>query len=353
MNFVGGVKSLHTFAICLYGPIYNENSLQKLSNDARLQINHAKEDIDRGHKDIDRKIAALLLKKQKIEGDKEVLEKKGNTLSKSISIKRDEICKAISDIKSAEHDVCMYVNKKEKAEIKTMVTALLTVAAGTITGLVGLVLTVLTAGIAAPAAVTGTSLAFYGAGFVATKVNNGTLEDARKSLREKTYALDECLKVLNIANTKMTDTMSKLRENKSMSERLQVEYDKLLLDSKVTTKLKVCVTECHLFMNITLGRLEVLSESSKKDFFRNNIKKITDEVINQLSTVSTVKGFSSAIRQIEEMAGEMQFLSTLINIERNNDIEISVSKRCCCLFYCCLCIPFSFVHCLFCGCRNL
>lgn len=352
IKFIGGVKSLHDFAVCLYGPVWNETILQELSENARLQIDRAKKDIDKDRKAIEKAIVCLLEERQSIEKYIDELIAKKNALYDIIKSKEEEIRKATYEIQSAERDIQVYMKKAKKGKTNTIISAVATIAVGTVGGIVGAVLIFFTAGIAAPLAVTTVTAAVSGASLIATGINQKNLNDVRESIREKKYVLKERLTDLTIEEKNMTDTKSKLIHNKSISKKLHVEHEKLLVDSKVTTKLSDCVTRCQNCINITLGRLEILSEKSKKEIFITNIKMIMEEVIQQLLSASNKQGVSSFIRPVEVMAIEIEFLRTLINIERNNEIEMSASKRCCCLFHCCICAPFSLVRCIFFGSRN-
>lgn len=357
IKFVGGVKSLYDFVICLHEPVFNRNKLQTLSDNARKQISLAEKNIRNGEIKIKNEIYRLVEQKQKIGNDMEDTNNQIISLLQTIRIKGDEIKRANNDIQSAERAVDLHEKKKKKAKTKATVAKVFSGAVAVVGGVATVGVTVLTAGLAAPAAATGVFAAVSGVSAIATGVTHSNLNDAKKALQEKTCILQELQKDLNVAEKKFKDAEIELQRKKERLRNIELQHNTNLDDCKVITKLKSCVSRCHDYINITLGGVEILFESKKVERCRTNLKIIMKEVINHLSGVSSIEALSKFTQQVEKMAIEMsslcnQQLYHLIQIDCNIEEEMSCSKRSCCVFNSCIGLSLSLMRCFFCGFRN-
>ncbi|CAG2194430.1 unnamed protein product [Mytilus edulis] len=336
IQFVGGIKSLYDFVICLHEPHFDRHKLQNLSDNARKQISIAAQDIANGEVVIKEEIDRLVLKKQKIEREMVDTNSTIISLTQMIRIIEDEIGRANNEIQSVKKGVKLHEENEKKAKSKATVAKICT-AAATVS-----IVTVLTAGTAAPAAATAVSVAVSWVSAVATGVTHCNLNGIRKALQEKTCLLQEHQKDLKGCRENLNDAQNELKCNKEKLIEIAVNNNTNHDDLKVITKLKVCISQCHDFINITLGRVEILSERKKKENYKPNLKMIMNQIIEQISNVSAIEEFSNFIHPVESMAIEMRSLCNQqayqpIKIESNDDEEMFCCwKKCCCVFYSCI-----------------
>lgn len=295
LTFIDGVKSLYDFAVCLNKPIFESRRLQELSRIAQEKMNLAEQDINKGENDIKDEIHRLVLLRQEYEQDREDLNNKIKALSYKTIKKQQKIKTAIDEVERAERQVQSRMGMQTKAQ-----TIFLLAAGGTS------LLTIATFRIIGPS-VGGWAQKFCIFAIAVTKSN---LENSRKAVEEKSVELKERENKLSERQTTLNHINEEIKEKQIKLNNLEISHEKLLDYSKLLTKLKSCISQCHDYINITLGRVDMLNERQKVEILRGNIKQMIEKLVEHLLDVQSLEGHFPIMQKLKSLILEMQSICT-------------------------------------------
>ncbi|XP_071165985.1 putative leucine-rich repeat-containing protein DDB_G0290503 [Mytilus edulis] len=264
-TFIDGVKILKDIALCLNEPIFDQRRLQKLSKNAEEKLNLAEQDINNSENAITHNINRLVLKRQEYENEMKDLNSKIISLSYKTSIEENEVRRATDQVRIAERQVEEHTTKEFHAllkhELVTGGTNLLTRATvNTLGSKVG----VLSAKI----------------GRFTTKATQSNLQNVKKAADEERMELQEKENKLRARKAKLNRIIGETDEKKFMLNGLEINRTKLLNELKLLTKQKSFISQCHDYINITLGRVEILNERRKIKILIVNLKESIEKVMH-------------------------------------------------------------------------
>lgn len=333
ITFIDGVKSLYEFAVCLNKPIFDPRRLQELSRNAQEKMNLAEQDIRSGENNIKDEIHRLVLLRQTYEHDKEDLNNRIKTLSQKIIKKQRKIKIATDEVEFAERQVETQMSMKRKAQIIDV----LAISGTTLFTIV----TFHTVG----RRVGGWA---HKLGNYTTAITNSNLEKSRKAVEEKSVELKEKENRLSKRQTTLNHINKEMNEKQIKLNNLEISHEKLLDYSKLLTKLKSCISQCHDYINITLGRVDMLNERHKVEIVRGNIKQMIEKLVEHLLDVQSLEGHFPIMQKLKSLILEMQSRCTEpvhIAVQEMNDYGYIEGCYC---SYCSIGILLSSVQHLFC-----
>lgn len=315
ITFIDGVKNLKEIVLCLNEPIFDKRRLQELSKYAQEKIMLAKQDINSCENHIKHKVNLNLLKRQENEKDQIDLNSKIESLSRETSTKEKEVQRETSQVKIAERQVEELTTQKYHERLKN---ALVTCGTNLLTQrkvtAIGKTLGIVTADIVRfTAAVT----------YLNLPTVKKAADEARMELQEKENTLTEIKATLN-------RIIEEREEKKFILNVLDINHKKLLNELKLFTKQKSCISQCNAYINITLGRVEILNERRKIKILIVNLKQIIEKIIEHLSCVQYMEDHFPIMQQLKCLTLEIQSLCIM------NSEQAYVYFEGCYCSYCCI-----------------
>lgn len=315
ITFIDGVKVLKEICLCLNEPIFDKRRLQELSKYAQEKIMLAEQDIDSGENHIKHEINLNLLERQENEKDQIDLSSNIESLSRETSSKEEEVQEATSQVKMAERQVKKHTTREFHAQIKNaLVTGGTNLLTWTTVNAIGPTVGILAAEI----------------GRLTTAVTYSNLQKVQEAAGETRIELLEKKNMLTEIKAALNRIIEEREEKKITLNVLENNHKKLLNELKLLTKQKSCISQCHDYINITLGRVEILNERRKIKILILNLKHSIERIIEHLSCVQFMEGHFPIMQQLKCLTLEIHSLCI-----RNSEQPYVYFEGCYCS-YCCI-----------------
>lgn len=313
--FIDGVKILKDIALCLNEPIFDQRRLQKLSKNAEEKLDLAEQGVNNNENAITHTIDQIVLKQQKCENKMKDLNSKIVSLSHKTSIEENGVRRATDQVRIAERQVEEHTTKEFHAQLKhALVTGGTNLLTWTTVNTLGSTVGVLAARI----------------GRSTTDATQSNLQNVKKAADEKRIELQEKENKLRAKKATLNRTIIETDKKKLKFNDLEIIRKKLLYDLKLTTRQKTCISLCHDYINITLGRVEILHERRKIKNIIVNLKESIERIIEHLLCVQNMEDHFPIMQQLKSLTLEIHSLCIM-----NSEQPYVYFEGCYCS-YCCI-----------------
>ncbi|VDI04720.1 Hypothetical predicted protein [Mytilus galloprovincialis] len=292
-TFIDGVKSLKDIALCLNEPIFDQRRLQKLSKNAEEKLNLAEQGINNRENAIKENIDLLVLKKQEYENEIKDLNSEILSLSHKTSIEENEVRRATDQVRIAERQVEEHTTQEFHALLKHAL----------VTGGTDLLTRATVSTIGSPI---GKLAAEFGR--LTTAVTYSNLQNLKKDADEARMELQVKENMLTEIKATLNRIIEEKEEKKFTLNFCDSNHKKLLNKLKLTTRQKTCISQSHDYINITLGRVEILNERRKIKILIVNLKQCIEKVIEHLDDVQFLEGRFPIMQQLKCLTLEIHSL---------------------------------------------